>query len=108
MGRTHCEGCGAPLVNPDRLAPGFIGKSHSLVPRRILRTCRENIAYNALSYNFPRLLPLPRVALAQVLSRYKTARLEMDNRGMIARNSPPPVAKRLFACLKQKAELLPA
>jgi Plasmid encoded RepA protein len=37
-----------------------------------------------------------RVALAQVLSRYKSARLEMDNRGMIARNSPPPVAKRLF------------
>jgi Plasmid encoded RepA protein len=37
-----------------------------------------------------------RVALTQVLSRYKSARLEMDNRGMIARNSPPPVAKRLF------------
>ena len=37
-----------------------------------------------------------RIALAQVLSRYKTARLEMDNRGMLARNSPPPVAKRFF------------
>jgi hypothetical protein len=37
-----------------------------------------------------------RVALAQVLSRYNIARLEMDNRGMIARNSPPPVSKRLF------------
>ena len=59
VGRTHCEGCGTPLVNPDRLAPGFIGKSHSLVPRRILRTCRENIAHNTLPYNFTRVLPLP-------------------------------------------------
>ncbi|MBV8357855.1 MAG: plasmid encoded RepA protein [Deltaproteobacteria bacterium] len=37
-----------------------------------------------------------RIALAQVLSRYRTARLELDNRGMTTRNSPPPVAKRLF------------
>jgi hypothetical protein len=44
-----------------------------------------------------------RVALAQVLSRYKTARIEMDNRGMTARNSPPPVAKRLFLLPKAKS-----
>jgi hypothetical protein len=55
---------GTPLVNPDRLAPRFIGQSRSLVPRRILRTCRENIAYNTLPYNFSRLLPLPNMANA--------------------------------------------
>jgi hypothetical protein len=37
-----------------------------------------------------------RVALRQVHSRYQTARLELDNKGMTARNSPPPVAKRLI------------
>jgi Plasmid encoded RepA protein len=36
-----------------------------------------------------------RVALTQVRSRYQSARLELDNKGMTARNSPPPVAKRL-------------
>jgi hypothetical protein len=36
-----------------------------------------------------------RIALAQVLRRYQTARLELDGRGMTARNSPPPVGKRL-------------
>jgi hypothetical protein len=38
-----------------------VGKSHSLVPRRILRTCRENIAYNTLPYNFTRMLPVPHI-----------------------------------------------
>ena len=37
-----------------------------------------------------------RKALAQVQRRYQTARLELDNKGMIARNSPPPVSKRLL------------
>jgi hypothetical protein len=37
-----------------------------------------------------------RKALAQVRSRYQTARIELDNRGMTARTSPPPVSKRLF------------
>src|ERR1700730_9630189 len=59
VGRTHCEECGTQLVNPDRLSPGFIGQSRCLVPRRILRTCRENNAYNTLPYNFPRMLRLP-------------------------------------------------
>ena len=36
-----------------------------------------------------------RIALAQVQRRYQTARLELDGRGMTARNSPPPVGKRL-------------
>jgi Plasmid encoded RepA protein len=35
-----------------------------------------------------------RVALAQVQRRYQTARLELDDRGMTARNSPAPVGKR--------------
>jgi replication initiator protein len=35
-----------------------------------------------------------RVALRQVLTRYQTARIELDGRGMIARNSSPPVGKR--------------
>jgi hypothetical protein len=35
-----------------------------------------------------------RKALAQVLSRYQTARLELDNKGMTARISPPPISKR--------------
>ena len=37
-----------------------------------------------------------RVALRQVLTRYQAARIEMDNRGMTARNSPPPVGKRFM------------
>jgi hypothetical protein len=36
-----------------------------------------------------------RHTLAKVLNRYQTARIELDNKGMTARNSPPPVAKRL-------------
>ncbi len=35
-----------------------------------------------------------RVALAQVQRRYQTARIELDGKGMTARNSPPPVGKR--------------
>jgi hypothetical protein len=35
-----------------------------------------------------------RVALTQVQRRYQTARIELDGRGMTARNSPPPVGKR--------------
>ena len=31
-------------------------------PRRILRTCRENIAYNTLPYKFARMLLLPQSA----------------------------------------------
>ena len=57
----HCEECSTPLGNRGRLSPGFIGKSRSQVIRRILRTCRENIAYNTLQYNFARMLLLPRV-----------------------------------------------
>jgi hypothetical protein len=36
-----------------------------------------------------------RVALKQVLQRYQTARVELGEDGMTARNSPPPVTKRL-------------
>src|SRR5271168_275491 len=42
-------------------------------------------------FNFKRVF---RVALRQVLTRYQTARIELDGRGMTARNSPPPVGKR--------------
>jgi len=37
-----------------------------------------------------------RKTLAQVQQRYRTARIELDNRGMTARNSPPPIARRLM------------
>jgi len=37
-----------------------------------------------------------RKTLVQVQRRYQAARLELDNRGMTARNSPPPIAKRLI------------
>ena len=37
-----------------------------------------------------------RKTLVQVQRRYQSARLELDNKGMTARNSPPPVAKRLI------------
>ncbi len=37
-----------------------------------------------------------RKTLAQVQHRYQTARIELDNKGMTARNSPPPVGKRLI------------
>jgi hypothetical protein len=41
-----------------------------------------------------------RIALRQVLSRYQTARIELDNKGMTARTSPPPVGKRIFVVPK--------
>jgi hypothetical protein len=37
-----------------------------------------------------------RRTLAQVQSRYQNARVELDDKGMMARNSPPPVAKRFI------------
>jgi hypothetical protein len=36
-----------------------------------------------------------RKKLARVHERYQAARIELDDRGMIARNSPPPVAQRV-------------
>jgi hypothetical protein len=42
-----------------------------------------------------------RKALAQVQRRYKTARIELDNKGMTARTSPPPVGKRLVILPKR-------
>jgi len=36
-----------------------------------------------------------RHTLAQVLNRYKTARIELDGKGMTARTSPPPIGKRM-------------
>jgi Plasmid encoded RepA protein len=36
-----------------------------------------------------------RLTLSQVLSRYQTARIELDGKGMTARTSPPPVGKRM-------------
>lgn len=36
-----------------------------------------------------------RVALRQVLTRYRAARIDLDEHGMTLRNSPPPVARRL-------------
>jgi hypothetical protein len=41
--------------------------------------------------------PVFRVALRQVLARYRTARVEIDGYGMRLHNSPPPVTKRLVA-----------
>ena len=38
-----------------------------------------------------------RQTLAQVLSRYRAARIELDGHGMTLQNSPPPVAKRLVS-----------
>jgi len=37
-----------------------------------------------------------RVAMKQVLSQYQAANLEEDGRGLTLRNSPPPVAKKLY------------
>jgi hypothetical protein len=42
--------------------------------------------------NFKRVF---RTTLAQVRVRYKAARIELDGRGMTARNSPPPATRRL-------------
>ena len=42
--------------------------------------------------NFKRVF---RAALTQVLTRYKTARIELDGHGVRLHNSPPPVTKRL-------------
>jgi hypothetical protein len=36
-----------------------------------------------------------RHTIGQVLSRYQTARIELDTKGMTARSSPPPVGKRM-------------
>jgi hypothetical protein len=43
-----------------------------------------------------------RKTLAQVQRRYQTARIELDDRGMTARTSPPPVGKRLFVVSKPR------
>jgi hypothetical protein len=37
-----------------------------------------------------------RHTLAQVLRRYQTARIELDDKGITARTSPPPVGKRFM------------
>ena len=47
--------------------------------------------YNKM-FNFKREF---RHTLGQVLSRYQTARIELDGKGMTARTSPPPVGKRM-------------
>jgi hypothetical protein len=36
-----------------------------------------------------------RHTLAKVVARYQVARVELDDKGMTARNSPPPATKRL-------------
>ena len=36
-----------------------------------------------------------RLTLGQVLRRYQTARIDLDDKGMTARTSPPPVSKRM-------------
>jgi len=36
-----------------------------------------------------------RIALRQVLTRYRVAWIELDGRGMTLHNSPPPVGKRI-------------
>ena len=41
--------------------------------------------------------PVFRVALRQVLARYKAAQVELDGFGMTLQNSPPPVTKRLVS-----------
>ena len=41
-----------------------------------------------------------RVAMKHVLLQYAAARVEDDSRGLTLRNSPPPVAKRLFVVNK--------
>jgi hypothetical protein len=46
---------GWSLIIPPVFSP--MGKH----PRRILRICRRNIAYNSLPYNFTRMLLLPRI-----------------------------------------------
>jgi hypothetical protein len=43
-------------------------------------------------FNFKRKF---RLTLRQVFTRYSAARIELDDRGMTLRNSPPPVPKRL-------------
>jgi hypothetical protein len=40
-----------------------------------------------------------RKTLAQVQRRYQTARIGLDDRGMTARNSPPPIGKRFMLIL---------
>jgi hypothetical protein len=45
-----------------------------------------------------------RKTLAQVQRRYQTARMELDDRGMTARTSPPPIGKRLFLLSKSRVE----
>jgi hypothetical protein len=48
--------------------------------------------YNKM-FNFKREF---RITLGQVLRRYQTARIELDDKGMTARVSPPPVGKRMI------------
>jgi hypothetical protein len=52
-------------------------------------------------FNFKRKF---RKALTQVRARYLAARIELDDHGMMLRNSPPPVAKRLIIQPRSGAE----
>lgn len=45
-----------------------------------------------------------RRALAQVLTRYNTARIDLDDYGMRLHNSPPPVTKRLVMLPRSKTD----
>jgi hypothetical protein len=45
-----------------------------------------------------------RMTLAQVQRRYQTARIELDDKGMTARNSPPPVGKRFMLISNQASK----
>jgi replication initiator protein len=48
--------------------------------------------------------PVFRVALRQVLARYKAAKVELDGYGMRLHNSAPPVAKRLVMLPRSKSD----
>jgi Plasmid encoded RepA protein len=62
----------------------------TFIPWETLRL-QFGVSYGRMD-NFKRVF---RVALRQVRARYQGARIELDDRGMTLRQSPPPVARRL-------------
>ncbi len=62
----------------------------TFIPWEALRL-QFGVGYGRMD-NFKRVF---RVALRQVRARYQGARIELDDRGMTLRQSPPPVARRL-------------
>ena len=83
----------------DRASTQIYWRNRSQVLRRILRTCRENIAYNTLPYNSARMLLLPHAARSRgrELRRVFGTRCTRQNADIVPRaRQIAPAAARIW------------